>query len=292
MKDSVCIVTGANSGIGLETARALARQGAEVVMVCRNHQKGEAAKADIQETTQNPDVHLFIADLELQSSIRAFARAFKEQFDRLDVLVNNAGVFIPRREITPDGIEKTFAINHLGYFLLTHLLLEPLLQTPASRVVNVSSDAHRGGGAIDFQNLQLERDYTGYKAYARSKLANIHFTTELARRLEAAYPETTPTVNCLHPGVVSTNITTGKSGFFAFFFKIFSPFFLNAARGAETSIFLATSPDVADTTGKYFQKCKVHTPSLEARDETSAKRLYDVSAKLTGITGITDTPQS
>ncbi len=292
MKEKVCIVTGANSGIGLETARALALQQAEVVMVCRNQQKGETAQIDIQQTTQNPRVHLFIADLELQSSIQAFARTFTEQFGRLDVLVNNAGVFIPKREVTAEGIEKTFAINHLGYFLLTHLLLDRLLQTPASRVVNVSSDAHRGGGALELQNLQLESGYTGYKAYARSKLANIYFTTEMARRLAEVYPDSAPTVNCLHPGVVSTNITTGKKSFFAFFFKILSPFFLSATRGAETSIYLATSPEAAHITGKYFEKRNVSSTSPEARDAVTAKRLYEISAKLTGIQGITDRLQS
>lgn len=292
MKEKVCIVTGANSGIGLETARALAQQQAEVVMLCRNRQKGEAAQADIQTSTDNPNVHLFLADLEQQTSIHEFASAFKNQFNRLDVLVNNAGVFIPKREVTADSIEKTFATNHLAYFLLTHLLLEPLLQTPASRVVNVSSDAHRGGGALELQNLQLDQDYTGYKAYARSKLANIHFTSEMARRLAIAHPDSAPTINCLHPGVVSTNITTGKSGFFAFFFKILSPFFLSAVRGAETSIFLATSPEVSQITGQYFEKCKVSSTSKEAQDTVTAKRLYDISAKLTGLKGITDTPQS
>ena len=288
MNNKVCIVTGANSGIGLETARALAQQQARVVMVCRNQQKGEAAQLDIQQSTGNREVHLYLADLSSQASIRSFAGTFKQQFKTLDVLVNNAGVFLPGREETKDGIEKTFAVNHLAYYLLTHLLLDLLTATENARVVNVSSDAHRGGGALDFDDLELERGYTGYKAYARSKLANILFTTEMARRLDIAHPRKRPTVNCLHPGVVATNITTGKTGIFAMGFNLFKAFFLNPARGAQTSVYLATDDAVSQTTGRYFEKCKPAAPSREEQDREAAKRLYDISAKLTGLEGITD----
>lgn len=288
LQSKVCIVTGANSGIGLETARALAQRQATVVMLCRNRKKGEAAQRELQQSTGNTRIHLFIADLSSQQAIRSFAASFRQQFDQLDVLVNNAGVFMPKREETEDGIEKTFAVNHLAYFLLTHLLLDFLLETAGARVVNVSSDAHRGGGALDLDDLELKQGYTGYKAYARSKLANIHFTTELARRLNAAHPDKQPTANCLHPGVVATNITTGKTGLFAFGFNLFKAFFMDATKGAQTSIYLATDPAVSDVTGKYFEKGKPVAPSREAQDQAAAKRLYDISAKLTGLEGITD----
>ena len=161
MKDKVCIVTGANAGIGLETARELASRGATVILACRNQQKGEVALADIRQTTGNEDLHLFLVQLDQQESIRAFAAAFTLQFSRLDVLVNNAGVLKSKREVTVDGYEATFATNHLAYFLLTHLLLDVLQQTPGARVVNVSSDAHRSA-RLNFNDLQLERGYAGY----------------------------------------------------------------------------------------------------------------------------------
>ena len=283
MKNKICIVTGANSGIGKETARALAQRQAEVVMVCRNPQKGEAALTDIQQSSGNKNVHLFIADLSSQASITGFAEAFKQQFEKLDVLVNNAGVFLPRREVTADGTEATFAINHLAYFQLTHLLLDLLIQTPASRIVNVSSNAHKGGGALDFDDLELEKGYGGYKAYARSKLANILFTTELDRRLDALDLETRPTVNCLHPGVVATSLTAGTRSFFGFIFNLFSPFYLRPSKGAETSIYLASAPEVAAVSGQYFDERKAVEPRESAKDASAAQRLWEVSAAMTGL---------
>lgn len=287
MTGKICIVTGANSGIGLETARSLAARGATVVLACRNQQKGEAALATLREATNNSALHLMLVDLADMASIRKMAAAFKQQFQQLDLLVNNAGALMPSRETSVDGYELTFATNHLAYFLLTHLLLDLLIATPASRVVNVSSDAHRGG-AIHFDDLQLEKSYGGYKAYAQSKLANILFSNELARRLGT----TTPTVNSLHPGVVATNFGTGKTGFFSFFFRMFSPFFLSPKAGAQTSIYLATSPEVAGVTGKYFDRRKPRTPSAAARDKAAAKRLYDITAQLTGVIPINDTQPS
>ncbi len=292
MKEKVCIVTGANTGIGLETARALARQGATVILACRNQKKGETACADVKQTTGNNQVHLFQVDLGHMQSIRSFAADFKQRFSRLDVLVNNAGVFKPVREVTPDGFETTFATNHLGYFLLTHDVLDVLGNTPGARIINVSSDAHRAA-QIDFEDLHLEKGYSGYKSYARSKLANILFSTELSKRLQAQYPASAgPTVNSLHPGVVATNIAGDMSHFFGFFFKIFSPFFLSPARGAKTSIYLATSSEVEGVTGKYFEKCAAQVPASSATDPVTAKRLYEISAKLTGVKGISDNQPS
>ncbi len=284
MTGKICIVTGANSGIGLETARGLAARGATVILACRNQQKGEAALAELKASTNNEDLHLMLVDLADMASIRTMAAAFRQQFQQLDLLVNNAGVFIPTRQTSVDGYELTFATNHVAYFLLTHFLLDLLVATPASRIVNVSSDAHRGG-AMHFDDLQLESGYGGYKAYAQSKLANILFSSELARRLGT----TTPTVNSLHPGVVATNFGSGKSGFFSFFFRVFSPFFLSPESGARTSLHLATSPEVAGVTGKYFDRSKPRKPSAAALDMNAAKRLYDITAQLTGVTPISDT---
>lgn len=287
MTGKICIVTGANSGIGRETARGLAARGATVVLACRNQQKGEAALAELQASTKNEALHLMLVDLADKASIRNMATAFRQQFGQLDLLVNNAGAFIPTRQTSVDGFELTFATNHLAYFLLTHLLLDLLVATPGSRVVNVSSDAHRGG-AIHFDDLQLAQGYGGYKAYAQSKLANILFSNELARRLGT----TTPTVNSLHPGVVATNFGSGKPGFFSFFFRMFSPFFLSPETGARTSLYLATSPEVAGVTGKYFDRSKLRKPSVAALNAETAARLYQISASLTDVVPVDDAQPS
>ncbi len=287
MTGKVCIVTGANSGIGLETARGLAQLGATVVLACRSEEKGKAALADITATTGNLNTHLMLVQLDQMASIRAFAAAFKKDFNRLDVLVNNAGVLIPSRKTTVDGFEATFAINHLAYFLLTHLVLDVLMATPKARIVNVSSDAHRAA-QIDFSDLQAENGYAGYKIYARSKLANILFTSELSRRLTGQ----APTANSLHPGVVATNFASGQTSFFTFFFRLFRPFFLSSSKGAQTSLYLATSPEVEGVTGKYFDRSAEKNPSSAASNQETAKRLYEMSAKLTGVSIPTDTETS
>lgn len=278
MKGKICIVTGANSGIGLETARGLAASAATVVMLCRSAERGAAAQRQIRQSTGNDEVHLILADLSSLQAIRGAADAFLWRFDRLDVLVNNAGVYRSRRTETVDGYESTFAINHLAYFLLTHLLLDRLKTSAPARIVNVSSNAHRMG-RLNFDDLQSTERYAGYSAYARSKLANVLFTNELARRLEGAGV----TANSLTPGPVSTNIAGQDGGTFKFFFDLFRPFFLEPARGAATSLYLATSPDVATTSGKYFVKCAVSRPSAAALDPESARRLWEISEKLTGI---------
>lgn len=278
MKGKVCIVTGANAGIGLETARGLAEQEATVVMICRSEERGRKALEDITSTSGNPDIHLMLADLASQNQIREVAGQFLERFDRLDVLVNNAGVFLPRLILTEDGYESTFAINHLAYFLLTHLLLDLLKATPSSRIVNVSSNAHQSG-SIDFETFGDHASYNGYKAYGQSKMANVLFTYELARRLEGS----DVTCNALHPGVVSTNIADRGTSLFSIFFKLFSPFFLKPKAGAETSLYLATSPEVAGVTGAYFTKKKAVSSSKGTYDRELAKKLWDRSVELTGI---------
>ena len=278
MKNKVCIVTGANAGIGLETTRELAKKGATVVMVCRNQERGEKALEDIQNSTGNKQIYLFIADLSSQKQIRAFASEFLERFDRLDVLVNNAGVFLPSHQLTEDGFEATFAINHLAYFLLTHLLLDVIKQTPESRIVNVSSNAHLSA-SINFDALENVNPYNGYVAYGQSKLANVLFTYELARQLEG----TGVTCNALHPGVVATNIANHGTSFFTVFFRLFSPFFKSPSSGAATSVYLATSPEVANISGKYFADRAEKKSSTVSYNTAHAKKLWDISTRLTGL---------
>ncbi len=277
MKGKICLVTGANSGIGKVTALELARAGATVVMVARNKAKGEEALAEVRRASGSNTVELMLADLSSQKSIRSLAEQFKAKYDRLDVLVNNAGAILSNRELSVDGYEMTFALNHLGYFLLTNLLLDRLKAGAPSRVVNVSSAAHRMGH-IHFDDLQLERGYSAWKAYGQSKLANVLFTVELARRLEG----TGVTANSLHPGFVRSNFNTGTA-VNRLVMKLVSPFAISVEKGAETSVYLATSPEVEGVTGKYFAKKQVARTSAEANDPAVARRLWEVSEKLTGL---------
>jgi NAD(P)-dependent dehydrogenase (short-subunit alcohol dehydrogenase family) len=277
MHGKLCLVTGANSGIGRATAMALARQGAGVLMVCRDHERGESARAEIARAARESDVQLLIADLASQQSIRELSATIHDRFARLDVLVNNAGAFMQKRATTVDGLETTFAVNHLAYFLLTDLLLD-LLRAPApARIVNVSSGAHLRAH-IDFNDLQNERGYNGWRAYGRSKLANVLFTYALARRLE----DSGITVNAVHPGVVATNFGR-SSGFVRFGMRAVSRFFLSPEEGADTVVYLATSPEVEGVTGTYFVKRKPARTSPEARDREIQERLWRVSAALTGL---------
>ena len=263
MEHKLCMVTGANSGIGKVTARKLAEAGAYVVMLCRNEEKANHAREEIIRETGNTGVEIIIADLGLQFDIRRAADRFNSKFDQLDVLVNNAGTITSDRVETPDGIEKTFAVNHLGPFLLTNLLLDALHVAPAARVVNVSSESHRmGANVFDLDNLQLTGGFTPMKAYGISKLCNIMFTHELAKRTE----NTSIITNALHPGTVSTGIVSEASWTLKILFMIGRPFMRSKEMGAETSIYLATSPEVGDISGKYFKNKKIST--------TSSKNLF------------------
>jgi NAD(P)-dependent dehydrogenase (short-subunit alcohol dehydrogenase family) len=278
MNGKTVLVTGANSGIGKVTALELARARAQVVMLCRNKEKGEAARREIIDDTGHQAVELMIADLASVASIREFAAEFKRTHNRLHVLVNNAGLFVPVRRLTVDGFESTFAINHLGEFLLTDLLLDLLRASAPARIVNVSSRAHFRTG-IDFDDLQGERKYRGFKAYARSKLANVLFTYELARRLEG----TGVTANCLHPGVVRTNFGRVSDSAMGWGARVAAPFMISPEKGAKTSIYLASSPEVEGVTGKYFVKSKPARSSALSYNVEAARRLWDVSARLTGV---------
>lgn len=278
MVGKIVMVTGANAGIGRETTLALARQGATVVMVCRSKSKGEAAQAELQAASQNPHIDLILADFASLAAVRQAAATFQERYNRLDVLVNNAGLYLGERLVSADGYEMTFAVNHLAPFLLTNLLLDTLRASAPARVVTVSSGAHFGG-RIRFNDLNATRGYQGFRVYADSKLANILFTTELARRLEGSGV----TANCLHPGAVASNFALDTGGFFGQIFKLARPFMLTSEQGARTSIYLASSPEVANVSGVYFDKCKPAHTSTQANDAAAARRLWEVSAQMVGL---------
>lgn len=277
MTGKICLVTGANSGIGKETALGLAQRGATVVMVCRNSHKGEVARKEIQEGSGNSLVDLFIADLSAQQSIRQLVRDFQQKYTQLHVLVNNAGGVFPRGTISPDGIEMTLAVNHLASFLLTNLLLDTIKASAPVRIVNVSSEAHFNS-FIDFDDLQGKRKYGIMRAYSQSKLANVLFTYALVRRLEG----TGVTVNCLHPGVVATNIWTSVLPSWLHFLGIISHLFgIPAEQGALTSIYLASSPEAEGVTGKYFDKCQAVPSAKISYDQEIQERLWTISETLT-----------
>lgn len=275
MNEKICLVTGANSGIGKVTARALAAGGASVIMVSRNRDKGEAARDEIVRKTGNENVDLMIADFSDLSQIRRLAANVKAKYPRLHTLVNNAGTFIDKRTLTVDGYEATFAVNHLGYFLLTKELLSLMKSSAPARIVNVASDAHNRGH-IHFDDLNLENGYGAWKAYCQSKLANVLFTYELARRLEG----TGVTANCLHPGVVGTNLFNTVGGLAGKIVRLFTPFMRTPEKGADTIIWLASSPEVEGCAGKYFSDRKEQATNPESYDTSVAARLWEVSERM------------
>jgi len=279
MKNKIVLITGANSGIGFETAKQLSLLGAEVVMMSRNKEKGEAALLEIKKLVPNTKSCVMQCDLADMKSIRLFAEEFNNKYQKLDVLLNNAGIITNERLETADGFEYQFGVNHLGHFLLTHLLLQKLKDGAPSRIINVSSMAHKIG-KINFSDLQLKQKFTPFRAYSQSKLANILFTVELSQRLHG----TGVTVNCLHPGVVRTRFAVDrKTNKLSFFAKLYQPFTITQEKGAETSIFLASSPEVQNITGQYFDKKKIARTSKAAQNEDDAKKLWNVSMQLTGL---------
>jgi NAD(P)-dependent dehydrogenase (short-subunit alcohol dehydrogenase family) len=280
------IITGGNSGIGKATAIALAGAGARTVITARNEAKGAEAVEDIRRASGSDAVELSVFDLADLGSVRQGAADLLSRCDGIHVLVNNAGLVLSDRTVTVDGFESTFAINHLGPFLLTELLRERLVASAPARVVTVSSTAHSSArGGLDFGDLQSERSYAGMKAYARSKLANILFANELARRLAG----TGVTSNSLHPGVVATGWARDDdtSGLMAFGIKLITPFTLTPEKGARTSVYLASSPEVADMTGTYFVKCRPKAPSAAAQDPVAAAALWSISEELVAATAPT-----
>jgi NAD(P)-dependent dehydrogenase (short-subunit alcohol dehydrogenase family) len=279
MHGKTVVITGGNSGIGKAAAVDLARAGARVVITARSQERGTAAMADIVAASGSEHVELSVFDLADLSSVRAGAADLLERCPQIDVLLNNAGLILTQRTLSADGYEATFAINHLGPFLLTELLRERLIESAPSRIVNVASTAHafaRRGMA--FEDLMAERSYKQMEVYGRSKLANILFTTELADRLAG----TGVTANSLHPGSVATGYARDgdTTGFMAWGIKVFAPFSLTPEQGGRTSVYLCSSPEVDGVTGTYFAKCKPKTPSANARDRAAATRLWEVSEQL------------
>ena len=284
LEGKVAVITGGNSGIGKETAVELARMGAHVVIAARNPSKAAAAVKEVQERTSAGDrVQTIPLDLASFASVRAFADAFTAKHDRLDILVNNAGGVLAKRILTDDGHESQFQINHLSHFLLTNLLHDTLARSVPARVVNVASDAHEGAKhGLDFDDLEWERRrYRGLKVYYETKLMNILFTRELARRWDGS----SITANCVHPGFVASKF--GKEGDLGWWGDIgmvlTRPFQISVQQGAVTPVYVATSPDVDGITGQYFVKCRVAGPTAFALDDTTAERLWEVSAKLTDV---------
>jgi NAD(P)-dependent dehydrogenase (short-subunit alcohol dehydrogenase family) len=273
----VCVVTGATRGIGRATAGGLARLSAKVVLVCRRKEDGEAVQRELAAQSKvAPDV--VTAELSSQTSIRQAAGYLRGRYPRLHVLINNAGVIPPRREVTVDGLEMQFAVNHLAYFLLTNLLLPQLQAGAPSRIINVSSGAH-SHATLDFDDLQGERGYQPKPVYSRSKLANILFTYELSRRLDG----TGVTANCLNPGVVATRMLADYMGVPLAGAALARTFGAKPEEGAETSIYLASSPEVESVTGKYFERKQPIASSRASYDEAAARRLWEVSERLTGL---------
>ncbi len=278
MGGETALITGGTSGIGKATAVALAAMGADVVVVGRNPDRGEAALEDIKVQSHNESVELMLADLSVQDEVRRLAEEFQERYERLDVLANNAGLVQSKRTETADGIETTLAINHLAPFLLTNLLLDRLEASAPSRVVTVSSEAQRWGN-MDFEDMQSTHKYKGFPVYGMTKLANIVFTYELAERLKG----TGVTANCLHPGAVSTNFGQNNSSPMTLLFRAAKPFMRSPEQGADTLIWLASSSDVDGVSGKYFSDRKEIEAKKVAYDPAVRRRLWDVSEDLTGL---------
>ena len=285
MKGKTVVITGANTGIGKETAVGLAGQGARVVLACRNRAKAEAAATEVKSRSGNDDVELVDLDLADLDSVRACANDVLSRFERIDVLVNNAGLQLGDRTTTKQGFEATFGTNHLGHFLLTNLLLDRLKESAPARIVNVSSVGHHfARGGIPWDDLQCEhRRYRANNTYCISKLANMLFNRELAQRL----PAEQVTANVLHPGAVRSDFGSSDDmgRFYGAFMKFGGLFLISSKSGARTSIYLASSPDVEGTTGGYYVRRKPGRPSKHAQDDDAAHRLWDVSEKLLASVG-------
>lgn len=271
----VALVTGATNGIGRVTAREFARMGARTLIVARDPGRGEEAAREIREATGAP-AEVLVADLSSRDQVRSLAGEVRDRAGRLDLLVNNAGAIFAERRLSADGVEMTLALNHLAYFQLTLELLPLLRVAPEGRIVNVSSVAHERG-SIDFEDLQGERRYGMWKAYAQSKLANVLFTRELARRLSG----TGITANALHPGAIASGFGRNHPGFFGKLVAVGAPFLASPEKGARTTLHVATAPGLRGVTGRYFSSCKERAPSRAALDDDSALRLWQISEAMT-----------
>lgn len=274
MHGKTCLITGASSGIGEATALELARRGANVALVARQPHRGERARERIRRATGRAP-HLFVADLSTRDAVRELARAGKEHFSRLDVLVNNAGVLTRRRHLTPEGFELQFFVNHLAGFLLTNLLLDLLMESAPARIVNIASTAH-SRGVLDFEDLQGAKSYRGWQMYANTKLANIVFTYELARRLEG----TRVTANCVHPGVVATGLVRSYSRALNRLVPLARLFLKSPRQGARTPTYVASAPELESVSGRYFKDCRPIGTSRLSYDREIQRRLWEVSERL------------
>ncbi|MFX0039255.1 MAG: SDR family oxidoreductase [Promethearchaeota archaeon] len=276
MEGKICLITGANSGIGKETAKALAKMNATVVMLCINKERGEKAQKQIINQTGNKNVDLILCDLSSPVSIRKFVSEFKNKYQNLHVLINNAGVMLKKRTLSVDGFDVNFAVHLFGPFLLTNLLLDLLKRSAPSRIINVASAAHKRA-KIDFEDLQSKSNkYSLFRVYGISKLGTVLFTYELSRKLEG----TGVTANAVHPGLVNTNLGRDQSKFSQWFAR---KFFKSPEEGAETSIYLASSPEVEGITGKYFIDKEPRLSSEESYNEEYAKRLWEICEEMTGM---------
>jgi len=275
MNGKVCLVTGATDGIGKVSARVLAELGAKVIIVGRNPEKSAIVLAELRSISGNENIDLLMADLAVMQEVRDLAEQVISRYDRIDVLLNNAGGYFTKHEITSDGVEMTFALNHMSYFLLTNKLMELLKYSAPARIVNVSSDAHYGVD-MEFENLNGEQEYKAWKAYQKSRLANVLFTYELLKKVPGNI-----TVNCLHPGFVATNFGHNNGGFFGPVLKIAQRISaIDPEEGAKTSIFLCSAPEVKGVSGKYFYKCQPKTSSRESRNMDTGKRLWQISSEI------------
>lgn len=281
MSGKTVLITGASGGIGLEAARALAAMDARVIMVARDAARGEAAVNDVRGSSGSERVDLMLADMASLKQIRGLTEQVRSRYERLDVLINNAGAYHASRLLTEDGYEMTFAVNHLAYFLLTELLLDLLRTSAPARIINVSSGAHFRA-SMNFDDVMGEKTYRGFAAYGQSKLANVMHAYELARRLEG----TGVTANALHPGVVATGFGKNNPGMLGRFFAlgqiVGKPFYISAARGAETTVHLSASPEIEGVTGKYFQKKRAAASNAASHDVEAQDMLRTLSARLTG----------
>ncbi len=278
LSDKTILVTGANSGIGLETTRALAAMGARIVMACRSAERAEAATADVRKGLPNARLESMSLDLGSLRAIRDFAPAFADRYPKLDVLINNAGCFSMKRQETVDGFEQTFGVNHLGTFLLTNLLLPCLQATPGSRIVTLASAAHYHG-KLDLDDAHIRQRYSSFPAYATSKLANVAFSLELAQRLGADGP----TSNAVHPGHVATNIWPGDGWFARAFSAVNRLFATTPEQGAEPSVLLASDTSLDGVTGRYYDRLEPKEPAPLAKDPEFRAQLWQRSAELVGL---------
>jgi NAD(P)-dependent dehydrogenase (short-subunit alcohol dehydrogenase family) len=278
MRGKVVVITGATSGIGKVAAERLAGMGARIVFVARDKVRGEAELAILRGLAPGIPHTVHYADLSRVAEMKRVGSEIAEAERRIDVLINNAGALFNHRTVTEDGLERTFATNHMSYFVLEHMLRQRVFTSAPSRIINTSSDAHRRA-SLNFNDLQSEKNYSGFSVYSRSKLCNILFTRELSRRLSG----TGVTANSLHPGFVATRFADESGGLGSYVIRAAKAFAISPEKGAETIIYLASSPNVANITGRYFYKCRETTPTPQAQDDQAAQRLWQESAQYAGF---------